>query len=76
MVIFFCLFKIIEQTLNREGSLYLACNEKCAFFISEQPERYKLWSLSSCCRFAVLLYDMRVHDDNNQDIPRFLSYDV
>ena len=27
----------IEQTFNREGSLYLACNDKNAFFTSEQP---------------------------------------
>ena len=33
----------IEQTFNREGSLYLACNEKNAFFTSEPPKRYKLW---------------------------------
>ena len=28
----------IEQTFNREGSLYLACNEKRAFFTFEQPK--------------------------------------
>ena len=27
---------MIEQAFNREGSLYLACNEKRAFFTSEQ----------------------------------------
>ena len=26
------LTELIEQTLNREGSLYLACNDKNAFF--------------------------------------------
>ena len=36
--------KLFEQTFNREGSLYLACNEKCAFFTSEQPKRYNLCS--------------------------------
>ena len=35
---------LIEQTSNKEGSLYLACNDKNAFFTSEQPKRYKLWS--------------------------------
>ena len=29
----------IEQTFNGEGSLYLACNEKNAFFTSEPPKR-------------------------------------
>ena len=38
--------EIIEQTFNREGSLYLACNDKNAFFTSEQPKRYKLWYIS------------------------------
>ena len=34
--------ELIEQTFNREGSLYLTCNEKNAFFTSEQSKRYKL----------------------------------
>ena len=36
--------ELIEQTLNREGSLSLACNEKTRCFISEQHQKYKLWS--------------------------------
>ena len=35
------LTELIEQTFNREGSLYLACNDKNVFFTSEQPKRYK-----------------------------------
>ena len=38
------LTEFINQTFNREGSLYLACNNKNAFFTSEQHKRYKLWS--------------------------------
>ena len=38
------LTELIEQTFNREGSLYLACNENCAFFTPEQPKQYELWS--------------------------------
>ena len=34
------LTELIEQTFNREGSLNLACNDKNAFFTSEQPKRY------------------------------------
>ena len=41
--------KLIEQTFNRHGSLYLACNDKKAFFTSEQPKRYKLWSCQKMC---------------------------
>ena len=35
---------LIEQTFNREGSLYLACNKKRAFFTSEQPKIFEFWS--------------------------------
>ena len=38
------LTELIEQTINREGSLYLTCNDKNVFLTSEQPKRYKLWS--------------------------------
>ena len=38
------LTELIEQIFNREGSLYLACNDKNALFTSVQPKRYKLWS--------------------------------
>ena len=31
------LTELIEQTFNREGSLYLACNGKNCLFTSEQP---------------------------------------
>ena len=38
------LTKLIKQTFNRDGLLYLPCNDKNAFLTSEQPKRYKLWS--------------------------------
>ena len=41
--------ELIEQSFNREGSLYLACNDKNAIFTSEQPKRYKLWSCQKMC---------------------------
>ena len=41
--------ELIEQPFNREGSLYFACDEKCAFFTSEQPKRFKLWSCQKVC---------------------------
>ena len=43
------LTELIEQISNREGSLYLSCNDKNAFFTSEQPKRYKLWSCQKMC---------------------------
>ena len=36
------LTKLFEQTFNSDGSLEMACNEKCAIFTSEQPKRYDL----------------------------------
>ena len=43
------LTELIEQTFNREGSLYLACNDKNALFTSEQPKRYNLWQCQKMC---------------------------
>ena len=43
------LTELIEQMFKREGSLYLACNDKNAFFNSEQFKRYKLWSCQNMC---------------------------
>ena len=51
------LTELIEQTFNREGSLYLACNDKNAFFTSEQPKRYKLWSCQKMCGHLHYLMD-------------------
>ena len=51
------LTELIEQTFNREGSLYLACNNKNAFFTSEQPKRYKLWSYQKMCDALHYLLD-------------------
>ena len=51
------LTELIEQTFNREGSLYLACNDKNAFFTSEQPKRYKLWSCQKMCDALDYLLD-------------------
>ena len=51
------LTELIEQTFNREGSLYLACNDKNAFFTSEQPKRYKLWSCQKICNALHYLLD-------------------
>ena len=43
------LTELSELFFNREGSLYLACNENCAFFSSEQPKQYKLYSCQKMC---------------------------
>ena len=51
------LTELIEQTFNREGSLYLACNDKNAFFTSEQPKRYKFRSCQKMCDALHYLLD-------------------
>ena len=51
------LTELIERTFIREGSLYLACNDKNAFFTSEQPKRYKLWSCQKMCDALHYLLD-------------------
>ena len=43
------LTELIEQTFDRDFSLYLACNEKRAFFTSEQPKIFRLWSCQTVC---------------------------
>ena len=43
------LTELIEQTFNREGSLYLACNDKNALFTFEHPKQYTLWSCVKMC---------------------------
>ena len=49
--------ELIEQKFNREGSLFLACYDKNAFFTSEQPKRYKLWSCQKMCDALHYLLD-------------------
>ena len=51
------LTELIEQTFNREGSLYLACNFKKACFTSEQHKRYKLWSCQKMCDALHYFFD-------------------
>ena len=51
------LTELIEQTFNREGSLYLAYNDKNAFFTSEKPKQYKLWSCQKLCDALHYLLD-------------------
>ena len=48
------LTELIEQTFNREDSLYLACNEKRAFFTSEQHKRFKLWYVRKFVTLSII----------------------
>ena len=51
------LLNLIEWTFKREGSLYIACNERQAFFTSEDTKRYKLWSCQNVCEALIYLLD-------------------
>ena len=48
------LAELIEQTFNREGSLYLASNDKNAFFTSEQPKRYNCGHVRKCVMHSII----------------------
>ena len=39
------LIDLIERTFQREGSPYLACSDRNAFFTSEKPKKYHAWSI-------------------------------
>ena len=51
------LINLIEWTFKRECSPYIACNERHAFFTSEDTKRYKLWSCQNVCEALIYLLD-------------------
>ena len=51
------LINLIEWTFKREGSPYIACNERQAFFTSEDTKRYKLWACQNVCEALIYLLD-------------------
>ena len=46
---------LIERTFQREGSPYLACNDRNAFFTSEKPKKYHAWSCQNVCDALIFL---------------------
>ena len=51
------LIDLIEKTFQREGSPYLACNDRNAFFTSEKPKKYHAWSCQNVCDALTFLVD-------------------
>ena len=47
----------IERTFQREGSLYIACNDRNAFFTSDAVRNYNLWSCQKVCEALTFLLD-------------------
>ena len=43
------LVDLIERTFQREGSLYIASNDRNAFFTSDAVRNYNLWSCQKVC---------------------------
>ena len=51
------LVDLIERTFQREGSLYIACNDRNAFFTSDAVRNYNLWSCQKVCEALTFLFD-------------------
>ena len=51
------LVDLIERTFQRRGSLYIACNDKNAFFTSDAVRNYNLWSCQKVCEALTFLLD-------------------
>ena len=51
------LIHLINRTFIRENTLYLACNEECAFFTSGVYNNHNLWSCQNVCDALVYLLD-------------------
>ena len=51
------LVDLIERTFQREGSLYIACNDSNAFFTSDAVRNYNLWSCQKVCEALSFLLD-------------------
>ena len=51
------LVDLIERTFHREGSLYIACNDKNAFFTSDAVRNCNLWSCQKVCEALNFLLD-------------------
>ena len=51
------LVDLTERTFQREGSPYIACNERNAFFISDAVKNYNLWSCQKVCEALTFLLD-------------------
>ena len=51
------LIDLIERTFQREGSPYLACNDRNAFLLQKKPKKYHAWSCQNVCDALTLLLD-------------------
>ena len=48
---------LIERIFEREGSLYIACNDRHAFFTSDTVRNFNLWSCQKVCEALTFLLE-------------------
>ena len=48
---------LIERIFQREGSFYIACNDRHAFFTSDAARNFNLWSCQKVCEALTFLLD-------------------
>ena len=46
---------LIERIFQREGSLYIACNDRYAFFTSDAVKNFNLWTFQKVCEALTFL---------------------
>ena len=51
------LIDLFDRTFQREGSPYLACNDRNAYFTSEKPKKYHAWSCQNVFDALTCLLD-------------------
>ena len=51
------LVDLIERIFQKEGSLYIACDDRNAFFTSDAVRNYNLWSCQKVCDALTFLLD-------------------
>ena len=53
---------LLERTVRKEGSLYIACNDKNAFFTSDAVRNYNLWYCQNECEALIFFLDIFMLD--------------
>ena len=48
---------LIESIFRREGSVYISCNDRYAFFTSDAIRNYNLWSRQKVCEALTFFLD-------------------
>ena len=56
------LTELIYQTFNREGSLYLACKEKCAFLLLKNFNNISCGNVRKCVMLSMIFSTIYLYD--------------